>query len=194
MDFQKVKECIFDRMERELPKDLYYHKIGHSKDVLQAVERIADAENVREDEKILLQTSAILHDTGFLVQYHQNEPCGCDIAIKILPECGYKKEDMQTICKMIMATAIPQNPKSKLDEILCDADLDYLGRDDFYEISEELRKELKVHGKKFTGKEWLEFEIDFLEKHQYFTETSCKTREPLKQKHINELKNALKSI
>ena len=60
--------------------------------------------------------------------------------------------------------------------------------------SEDLRTELKEHGKDFTDAEWLKFEIDFLEKHQYFTETSRKNREPKKQQYLKELKEALAKI
>jgi len=194
MDFTKVKQIILNRMQDELASDLFYHKLDHTLDVLQAIERIAATENVDNQDTLLLKTAAILHDSGFLVQYNSNEPTGCDIARKTLRECGYKDSDIQLICNMIMATAIPQNPKNHLEEILCDADLDYLGRDDFYTISEELRKELKAHGKEFSDCEWLNFEIDFLEKHKYFTKTSRQTRVPQKQKYISELKNALAKL
>ena len=188
MNFEKVKKYIFSRMKSELPQDLFYHKTEHSQDVLQAVERIAEAEKINDHDTSLLQTAAILHDSGFLVKYKDNEPSGCNIAKQILCEYGYECDDIQKICSMIMATAIPQSPKNHLEEILCDADLDYLGRGDFYAISDELRKELQVHGREFLDPEWLKFEIDFLEKHQYFTKTSKKLRNPQKQKYISELK------
>ena len=188
MEFTKVKKHIIDRMREELTSDLYYHKLEHTFDVLNAVEQIAATENVNDHDLLLLKTAAILHDSGFLIQYNCNEPSGCDIAKQILCKYGYECTDIQKICSMIMATAIPQSPKNSLEQILCDADLDYLGRDDFYTISDELRKELKVHGKEFSDSEWFTFEIDFLEKHQYFTKTSQELRDPQKQKHITKLK------
>ena len=45
-----------------------------------------------------------------------------------------------------MATKVPQSPKNHLEEILCDCDLDYLGRDDFEKISNNLFSEWKEHG------------------------------------------------
>jgi uncharacterized protein len=191
MDFKKVKKNIIDRMREGLTSDLFYHKLEHSMDVLEVVECIAAAEKVNAHDTILLQTAAILHDSGFLVQYNNNEPSGCDIAKQTLCKYGYTCLDIQTICNLIMATAIPQNPKNKLEEILCDADLDYLGRDDFYAISEDLRKELKEHGKEFSNQGWLKFEINFLEKHKYFTETSRKLRNLQKQIYISALKKSL---
>lgn len=194
MDFEKVKKCILGRMQQELPKGLNYHKLEHSLDVLEAVERIAKAEGVDSKELILLKTAAIFHDSGFMVQYEQNEPVGCEIACEVLPGFGYNPEEIKSICTMILSTAIPQNPRDHLSEILCDADLDYLGRDDFYRIATDLREELESHGRAFSEQEWIKFEVDFLEKHQYFTETSRKIREPIKQKYIKELKNALAKL
>lgn len=192
MDFEKVKEYVLRQLKSELPDDLYYHKLEHSLDVLQAAERIAEGEGVSGDEKELIKTAAILHDTGFVKQYDKNESIGCEIANDFLPECDYNPVQIETIDSMILATALPQSPKNHLAEILCDADLDYLGRDDFYPISESLRQELAEHGQGFSDAEWLKFEIDFLEKHQYFTETSRQTREPKKQEFIRELKIAIR--
>ena len=64
----------------------------------------------------------------------------------------------------------------------------------FTPISEDLRTELKEHGREFSDIEWLQFEIDFLEKHRFFTETSQENREPKKQQYIKELKEALAKL
>ena len=45
-----------------------------------------------------------------------------------------------------MATEIPQNPKTHLEMIMCDADLDYLGRYDFETISNNLYTEFLDFG------------------------------------------------
>ena len=191
MDFEKVKKIILKRMQDELPGQLYYHRMGHTLDVLEAAERIAEAEGVIPEEITLIKTAAVLHDSGFIIRYDNNESAACEIACRLLPECEYTQGEVMAICAMIMATALPQSPQDRLSEILCDADLDYLGRDDFYSISEDLRKELMTQGRSFGDSEWLKFEIDFLEKHEYFTETSRRVREPGKQKYLSELKNAL---
>ena len=65
------------------------------------------------------------------------------MAREILPAYGLTRDQIDTICGMIMATRIPQSPSNQLERILCDADLDYLGRDDFYEIGGRLFEELR---------------------------------------------------
>ena len=109
----------------------------------------------------------------------------------MLPRFGYTEKEIAAVNQMILSTEIPQHPVTLLDQILCDADLDYLGRKDFFITAEKLRHELAVHFKEFTDEEWLRFELAFLEKHHYFTETSQKKREPIKQQHIIELHRQL---
>ena len=175
-------------MEKEVPLDFRYHNLRHSLDVLHAAERLAYAENISGKDLDLLKTAAVYHDSGFIFQYINNEPVGCEIARQSLPAFGYGEADIEKICGMIMATAIPQSPKNHLEQILCDADLDYLGRNDFETIAETLRDELKLKGMEFTEKGWNTFQLDFIEKHKYFTQAALKLREAKKQENIAKLK------
>ena len=92
----------------------------------------------------------------------------------------------------IYATIIPHNPQSKLEEIICDADLDYLGRDDFHEISDTLRVELREHGKINSDRMWDEIQVKFLTMHKYFTKSAISLRQEKKMKHLEEIKQRLK--
>jgi HD superfamily phosphodiesterase len=195
MNFKDARQYILDKLKNDLPEGLYYHGLEHTLDVEKAAERIALSEGIKDSRRLnLLKTAALFHDAGYLEEYFTNERTGCKIAAGILPEFGYSEADIQDITRMIVSTEIPQHPETAEDKILCDADLDYLGRDDFFEIAENLRNELAVHWKTFTDEEWLQFEIDFLEKHRYFTETSRADREERKQEHIRILKTNLKTI
>ena len=191
MNFQAAEKIIIDRLKRELPPTLSYHTVNHTIDVINAASQLAENEKINKKETTLLKTAALFHDTGFLEQYDCNEPIGCKIAEETLPPLGYTDEDIDIIKKLIMATKIPQTPSNKLEKIICDADLDYLGRDDFTEISQRLRDELKYHHQEFSDQEWLDFEIRFLEKHNYFTETARNMRNERKQKYLNKLKYEL---
>jgi predicted metal-dependent HD superfamily phosphohydrolase len=193
MDYEAVKIYILKRLEEGLPQILYYHGLSHTLNVLNAVEKIAEGEGVSGNDLILLSTAALFHDSGFLVQYKNNEPMACIIAEETLPDFSYSKEQIQSVCKIIKATAMPQNPESLLEKIICDADLDTLGRDDFYETSKALRNELSEQGVVFNEKEWLEFEVNFIKGHEYFTETARNLREAKKQEHLKELSEAAKT-
>jgi hypothetical protein len=83
-----------------------------------------------------------------------------------------------------MATRIPQAPRNKLARVLCDADLDYLGRGDFERIGNTLFAEMKTYGVLKNEREWNELQVRFLERHSYFTGTNKEQREPVKQEHL----------
>ena len=88
-------------------------------------------------------------------------------------------------------TQIPHNPKKKLEEIICDADLDYLGRDDFHVIADRLRVELREHGKIDSDRKWDELQVMFLTNHKYFTETAKATRRAKKLQNLEDIKERL---
>lgn len=188
MNFHAAGEYILKRLEKELPPNLYYHGIKHTLEVLRCSEEIAEAEGRNANDITLIKTAALYHDSGFMVRYRDNERLGCEIAATALPSFDYTAAEIKSIENMIMSTALPQSPKDKLSEILCDADLDYLGTEAFYPVSAEFRKELKEYGTEFTEKDWLKLELDFMQSHKYFTHTSQQKRNAMKNKHIQELK------
>lgn len=188
MKFYEAKKYILARLKKELPSHLAYHSLEHTKDVYDAVIRIAKAENIIGVEKKLLLTAALFHDCGFILHSYDHESIGCKIAKEELPGFQYSSEQIEIICGMIMATKIPQSPKNYLEEILCDADLDYLGRDDFKEISKKLFLEFKIYGMITDLTDWDKLQISFLEKHHYFTKTAIATRKAKKDSYLSELK------
>lgn len=192
INYYKAERYIMKLLDQQLSPTLHYHSVGHSKDVVTAVERIALLENVTDEGLFLLKSAANYHDAGFIEQYDANEPIGARLAGEILPRFGYTAEHITKIKELIFATKIPHKPKNKLEEIICDADLDYLGRDDFHEIADRLRRELREHGKINSDRQWDEIQVGFLKMHQYFTETAKESRRPKKLQHLKEVEERLK--
>jgi predicted metal-dependent HD superfamily phosphohydrolase len=114
-----------------------------------------------------------------------------EYATSILTEMKFPKSKISLIAGMILATKIPQSPKNHFEQILCDADLDYLGRDDYAINSSNLLQEIELT-KKLTTKEWLQLQENFLKGHSYFTPTSIKSRNPSKQKTLKNIQQQLK--
>ena len=191
INYYKAERHIIQLLEQRLSKNLHYHSISHTKDVVTAVERIALLEGVTDEGLFLLKSAATYHDAGFIEQYDSNEPIGARLTEEILPKYGYTEKHIKEIKALIYVTAIPHKPKNQLEEIICDADLDYLGRDDFHEIADKLRRELKEHGKIESDKQWDEIQIMFLKKHKYFTKTAIKTRRKKKKENLKEVQERL---
>jgi HD superfamily phosphodiesterase len=178
---------VLNILQKNLSDKLYYHSIKHTKDVVKAVERIALLEGVTDEGLFLLKTAAILHDAGFIERYEHNEPIGARMATEILPKYGYTEQHIKTIVELIHVTEIPHRPINKLQEIICDADLDYLGRADFEKIADRLRRELREMNKINSDRAWDNLQVKFLNQHRYFTKTAKETRQKKKEENLIEV-------
>ena len=193
INYIKAERHILNLLETELSPNLHYHSINHTKDVTEAVERIALKEGITDEGLFLLKSAATYHDAGFAEQYDKNEEIGMRMAREILPKYGYSQEQIDVIDGLIKSTEIPQSPNTLLEQIMCDADLDYLGRDDFHDIASLLRRELREHGKIDSDRMWDEIQVKFLTEHTYFTKSSINSRRDKKMKHLEEIKEKLKT-
>lgn len=188
MNFVAAKHYIIQRLIHELPSKLYYHGLHHTFDVYDAAKQLAKAEHVTGGDYILLKTAVLFHDAGFIEQYKNNEPIGVKIATEALPQFGYTEEQIKTIAGIIMTTNMEQAPQTLLQKIIRDADLDYLGRNDFEVLANLLKNELNAFGYEYTAEEWDALQIPFLEKHVYYTTTAINKNEATKQLNIATIK------
>jgi uncharacterized membrane-anchored protein YitT (DUF2179 family)/predicted metal-dependent HD superfamily phosphohydrolase len=189
-------ECkiILDKLENELPKQLHYHNINHTLDVYESVSTIGKQEGVSEKNLKLLQVAAIYHDSGFLIEKENHEEHSCQLAREFLPKYNYSSEDIDAICKIIMATKMPQKPKSHLEEIICDADLAYLGRNDFFKLSKGLFKEMLEFGAIKDWKQWIRLQEEFLYQHRYFTKTAIELYKIEKLNNLQIIKSKKRTV
>lgn len=193
MNYRAAKAYIINKLDRELSPKLSYHGKHHTLDVLNIVQELCQKEGVYGKELMLLKTAALYHDAGFTITHIEHEKLGCRIARNSLHRFGYSPADIEKICGMIMATKIPQSPQNRLEEILCDADLDYLGRSDFHEIARTLFWELRAYDILQSEEAWNRVQVNFISAHQFFTPTNKARREARKQAHLQELEKIVAS-
>ncbi len=189
MKFKKAQEYILSRLENELDSRLHYHNVLHTYDVLTSALRIAEGEGITDYEKNLLKTAAAYHDSGMLSTYAGHEKAATLITMDVLPGYDFSPEEITRINGMIMATKLPQNPTNLLEQIICDADLDYLGRDDFFMIAHGLQLEwnlLKVNTTTLT--EWYKLQLSFVGNHHFWTKTAIATRREKKLENLAQIK------
>ncbi|MDF1574815.1 MAG: adenylate/guanylate cyclase domain-containing protein [Bacteroidales bacterium] len=191
IQFTDIQEMILDRLENELPRYLYYHNVKHTVDVVTEVELIGWAEGLDDEGILLLKTAALFHDAGHIISYDDHEYHGTELARKFLPEYGYSEEQIEKICRIIMATKLPPEPGDIYQQIICDADLDYLGRSDMIPVSNTLYKELSEQDKIGTLNEWNKLQLRFISSHSYFTKTARSLREVNKQKQIERIRRLI---
>ena len=187
IQFTDIQELILDKLEKELPSYLYYHNVKHTVDVVTEVELIGWGEGVSDEDILLLKTAALFHDAGHVIAYDNHEYYGTQLVREYLPQYNYSSEQINRICDLIMATKMPPKPKNLLEKIMCDSDLDYLGRSDFIPVSNTLYAELKEQNKIGSLNDWNKLQLKFISGHQYFTKTAQSLREVNKQKQIERI-------
>jgi len=191
IQFTDMQEMILDKLEKELPAYVFYHNVKHTVDVVTEVELIGWAEGCSDEEILLLKTAGLFHDTGITISFDNHEHHGAEYSRKILPGYNYSPEQIDRICSIIMATKLPPKPSNLLEEIICDSDLDYLGRSDFIPVSNTLFEELKAQNKMKDLNEWNKMQVKFISGHQYFTKTARSLREVNKQLQIERIQSLI---
>ena len=189
--FQMLFTDVISMLREKLHPHLFYHSPEHTIDVIQSAERIAVAEHCSPDEIRLLKTASLFHDTGYVRDMREHEKHGCEIATELLTSHRVDPSEITVICGLIMATKVPQVPKTKLEEIICDADLDYLGRDDYFAIAESLYREFLYFEKIKNEKDWINLQVKFIRSHTYFTQSSISLRQPVVEENLKKIMEAV---
>jgi len=193
-DYHAAIQYALARLENELSPGLLYHSLKHTRDdVLVAVRLLAERSGVSGEDLKLLEVAAVFHDIGFLYYVNEHERRSADLAWEVLPGYGFSPQQVASIEGLIMTTRLPQSPHSLLEEILADADLDVLGREDFLERNALLRQEIARQGKTFSDEGWYSAQLKFMESHSYFTEAARQMRGDRKQKNIDLLRQKLET-
>lgn len=191
IQFTDIQEIVLDKLEKELPDYLFYHNVKHTVDVVTEVELIGWGEGCSDEEILLLKTAGLFHDAGHTIAYDNHEFYGTEIAKEMLPKFNYSPEQIERICSIIMATKLPPKPTNLLENIICDSDLDYLGRSDFIPVSNTLYEELKAQNKMGSLNDWNKIQVKFISGHQYFTATARSLREVNKQLQIERIQSLI---
>lgn len=188
-DFEGIRSFIITKLKAELPDQLFYHSAEHTLNVEKAIIKYGELERVDDHSLFILRTAGLFHDAGFLYKYDHNEKLGAELFEMFAPIYGYKEEDIQLISEIILSTSYHAPPKNLLEAIMCDADLDYLGRMDYHATAKKLINEMLAYGKSMTTAEWLDLQIEYLEnQHRYHTISAQNLRNPGKLRRIEELK------
>ncbi|WP_142533000.1 adenylate/guanylate cyclase domain-containing protein [Saccharicrinis carchari] len=190
--YDDIEEVVLTKMKTELPASVTYHNIQHTIDVCTQVEVLGRAEGLSSKNLLLVKTAALFHDTGFMVNPQHHEVQSVRIVREMLPHYGFRKNEIETISQLIMATESNAEPNNLMEMVLKDADLDYLGRADFVPLSLKLWEELCEHNGKMSQKEWNKKQFAFLSKHVYYTATAKKMRQVNKKMQLKKIERLLK--
>jgi len=188
MHYDQAYSSLIKKLEQELSPEFTYHNVEHTISVVQATQQLCEHEKLDEHHTKILMTAALFHDAGFLRNYNNHEEISCELAKEYLPQFGYNDKDIHQICRLIMATKLPQLPSNLFESIICDADLHYLGTDDYFLIAEGLFQEYKKLDIVKSRGEWKKMQIQFFNSHRYFTRSAKEKYEKKKEENFKLLK------
>lgn len=184
---------VLNLMENNLSEKFTYHSVRHTQRVISGVEEIGKLEGVDRQSLEILRLAAAWHDSGYLHDIYCHEERGCDLARKHLPDFGLGEVLIEEVCKLIMATKITRHPDGLLQGIICDADLSYLGTEEYDEIADLLYHEFIAFSLTDSPGKWIVQQIDFLENHRFFTHTAKNLYEETKAKNLERLRRNIRN-
>ncbi len=186
---QEARTLITDMLSHKLSKDIKFHTLQHTQEVVAACEKMADYHQLSDDDRFALVIAAWFHDSGYTGgTAKDHESMSIKIADDFITTHSITDDTKNKINGCINATRMPQSPETLIEKIICDADLFHLGTDAFDEKSKFLRQELNEFGDNdVSKKDWRKINIRFLERHEYFTAYAKEKLQPVKEKHLADL-------
>lgn len=171
----------------------YYHHYEHTLEVMYRSIYIGQQENLPLDDIELLAISSLFHDTWFVIEYDNNETIWAKIAKNYLNSILYPKEKINIVENIILATIVTRQPNNILESIIKDADTDNLGRIDFFDKWERLKKEIEtIKNIKILNPDWYHYSLKFIKDHKFYTTKELEEREEIKEDNIHKLQELTK--
>jgi HD superfamily phosphodiesterase len=183
---EKVEEYVSGLL-LELPENLCYHNLKHTKEVVEACKVIGTETNLSTSDLEIIIIAAWFHDTGHIKTYFGHEKVSIEIARNFLNQLRYPNKKLLEVLGCIKATETPQKPKNELQKIVCDADMYHLTFDDYDNRSFNLKKEIEyITSKEIPASDWCQQNIVFLEKHCFFTKFGKQFLTQIKEGNIKQ--------
>ena len=185
----EVEAYVTDFIAEKVSSKYAYHNLRHTLDVVAASKELGAAHQLHSKEMELLLLAAWFHDVGYDQGPSGHEERSGNQAKEFLKNHNFEPSDIETIQKIIMATKMPQTPKTKLEKVLCDADMSHLGKKIYWERCGRIRQELALTiNTTMSEPEWIDFELKFITNHSYHTDIAKSLYTNRKRKHIRQLK------
>ena len=184
----KAEQYVTDFFQKNMPSEYVYHDINHTQSVAKAVNTLVASYDLTSEQIEDLNFAAWFHDMGYTEGSNQHEERSCEYATQWMQDYALAQERIENVCTLIMATKLPQKPTTLSEQIIADADLSHLGMSTYWACCDLVRQEMAfMSGKHMSEKEWVEFELHFMENHDYHSEAAKKQYEKRKQKHVRLL-------
>ena len=172
---------------------LKFHNVEHTKNVKRNALEIATHEQASEQDKVILWIAALFHDTGHLnggIEGHELRSITMMQAFMELNEVA-DQTFIEQVAGCILATRIPHSPGTKLEEIMCDADLYHIGTDEFKETNKNVKKEFQKRGYDQLVEDWWKKTYQLLESQRFYTHYCKQLLSEGKERNLEYLRSKM---
>lgn len=186
----KAEIFVKDFFSKNHQSKYVYHNLQHTQETVEVAKKLALEYELEGFSTLALTLAAWFHDTGYLIKSEKHEEISSQIFEDFLKKEGISNPELTNkVIKIIRSTELGILPENLEEKIMCDADLSHLGGLNYWENSANVRHEIFLtSGRAMSEKEWVDFELNFLEAHQFATDLAKEKFEKKKQKHIRALK------
>lgn len=193
---QQAEHYVSTLLKEKLPSTFVYHNFNHTVGVVQAVTKIGNYQQVRDEDTEKLLIAAWFHDTGYVLGTEKHEISSVQIASEFLKGKNLDEKFISDVSNLIMATVFTHQPQNELEQIIRDADYFHFANDNYLTICEFLREEWQNTCKKsFTDLEWSKENLQMLsQKHQFYTPFALTFWQPIKEKNISRIEKRIKKL
>jgi predicted metal-dependent HD superfamily phosphohydrolase len=179
----------------ELPDNMVYHNLNHTREVVKAAELIGKYASLSEKDMEILLLSAWFHDTGYKKTYDQHEAESVKYFEKFCKENDYQSENNNIITCCIRSTKMDVEPVTLIEKVLHDADFIHLSKKSYFDKLYMLRLEQeKTTGTSIPENQWFEENLNFLNSHRYYTEYGKTVLGPKLEKNIIIQKKMIRKL
>ncbi|MGI4887336.1 MAG: Pycsar system effector family protein [Janthinobacterium lividum] len=168
---EAAQAAVVPLLETQLAPALTYHTLRHTTTVVKEARALAAAADLGPADTEALLVAAWWHDTGYLDVYDGHEYRSMERAAAWLAAQGVPAERSALVQSLIRATHRDEVAETELQQLLVDADMSNLARDDFQASAELLRTEWEVAlGKTYASEDWAELQLTFMQAHHYHSD------------------------
>lgn len=190
---KSAKAHVLALLEEKLPAQLVYHSPRHTTAVVKEARALSEAAGLSEADQEALVLAAWFHDVGYLDTYDGHEFRSAELAGEWLTQQGYPAERTALVQQLIKATHRDAARETELEQLLVDADMSGMGREDFFANGELLRAEWEAtQGKAYSNSDWAENQLAFLLGGKYYTKVARERYEEQLKENIKEQRKQLK--
>ncbi len=182
-----VEEKVFGEILEDLSAPLHFHSQEHARKVYDQAFMLCRAEEVEQEERLLVRSAALMLFTGLKQSYTNFENHSVEITRDLLPHYQYSETQIDRVCNLILSTKFPFHPNNHLEKILIDARMEFLGRPDYTSRIKLLFQELREAGTKINGQQFKHQQIELLHDFEYFTVAARRLREVSSRQQMTRL-------